>query len=248
MELQRVVRSLNKHLELHKYKESSINGLQVKASKTVRRIGGAVDATQETIRKAAQQHCDLLVVHHGVKWKGEKSEVYDMRIRLAKKLGVSIYAAHLPLDIHPVVGNAAVLLRKLGINATKPFGKNHGIFWGRQGRLPGPISITLMHKKLVRICESKARTIFFGKKKIRTIACVTGGGSFALEEAKKNHSDLYITGELAYWVRHDAQELGMNVIALGHYHTETLGVKALITHLEKTMKISTVFIHGVAPQ
>ena len=248
MQITTGARALNSYLGTDRFHDLSHNGLQVRACGTVRRIGGAVDATQETIRKARQSKCDLLVVHHGVKWKGEKSPVSDARIRLARRLGVAVYASHLPLDHHPIVGNAAVLLRELGIPSTKPFGRLHGAFWGRSGRLSETVPLSGVHHRLGKNWSSNARALFFGKRNIRIVGCVTGGGSFALEEAKEKKCDLFITGELAYWMRHDAQELGMNVIALGHYHTETLGIKALLTHMHKAFALPTIFIDGVAPQ
>lgn len=246
MRIQVLVKQLNQYLECGRFVESSLNGLQVKASNTGTKVAGAVDATVETITKAAQKKCDLLIVHHGIKWRGEKSVVYDKRMRLAKKLGVSIYAAHLPLDIHPQ-GNAASILTRLGITKTMPFGKHHGVYWGKQGALSASQSLTTVKNKLEKICDTKAITLFFGKKKIKRIACVTGGGSFALEEAIQKKYDLLITGDLAYWVTHDAKESKINVIALGHYQTETFGVKSVLNFL-KTFNLPAQFIDGDIPK
>ena len=106
------------------------NGLQVTHGRQVRKIGWAVDADLESIRKAGKEKVDFLIVHHGLFW---GSSVLDRkmrmkRIREAKRLGVAIYSSHLPLDAHPELGNSIGLLRALGLEKwkRKGFGKAMG--------------------------------------------------------------------------------------------------------------------------
>ena len=102
------------------------NGLQVSNNKPVRKVGWAVDADLESIRKAGKEKVDFLIVHHGLFW-GSSALDRKMRagrIRLAKRLGVAIYSSHIPLDAHPELGNSIGLLRALGLGDAKrkPFG------------------------------------------------------------------------------------------------------------------------------
>ena len=106
------------------------NGLQVTHGRQVKKIGWAVDADLESIRKAGKERVDFLIVHHGLFWGGSvlDRKIRVKRIREAKRLGVAIYSSHLPLDAHPELGNSIGLLRALGLEKwkRKGFGKAMG--------------------------------------------------------------------------------------------------------------------------
>src|SRR5260221_14374962 len=48
----------------------AVNGLQVANAGTVSRVAAAVDLCEATVRIAAEQGADLLLVHHGLFWGG----------------------------------------------------------------------------------------------------------------------------------------------------------------------------------
>lgn len=82
----------------------------------------------------------------------------------------------------------------------------------------------------------------FGKKKISRIGVISGGGSFALQEAADKGIDVLLIGEFKHGAYHTAKELGIHVIAAGHYQTETFGVKALMPVLKKKFGVDVVFL------
>jgi putative NIF3 family GTP cyclohydrolase 1 type 2 len=49
--------------------------------------------------------------------------------------------------------------------------------------------------------------------------------------------DTLIVGEGPHWTAVDAPERGLVIIYAGHYATETLGVRALGTHLQETFNL-----------
>src|SRR3954462_8322570 len=99
------------------------NGLQVENSGIVTKVGAAVDACEAVIGEAVERGIDLLLVHHGLFWSGVQPVVgatyRKMRTALAGNL--AIYSAHLPLDVHPVLGNNALLAKALGFKHCAPF-------------------------------------------------------------------------------------------------------------------------------
>jgi len=115
-------------LEAKKFRDypGAKNGLQVSHNKPVKKLGWAVDADIESIRKAGKERVDFLIVHHGIFWGNSALDrkIRAKRIRLAKRLGVAIYSSHLPLDAHPELGNTIGLLRAIGLGDAKrkPFG------------------------------------------------------------------------------------------------------------------------------
>jgi putative NIF3 family GTP cyclohydrolase 1 type 2 len=88
------------------------NGLQVEGRPQVRRIVSGVTASQALLDAAVAAEADLVLVHHGYFWKGENPCVVGMKQRRLKTLlrhDISLLAYHLPLDVHPEVGNNAQL-------------------------------------------------------------------------------------------------------------------------------------------
>src|ERR687890_1185047 len=95
----------------------AMNGIQVEHEGPITRCAVAVDASLSTIDGAIAAGANLLVVHHGLFWGGAqplRGRVFA-RVRRLLAHDVAIYASHLPLDLHPTVGNNALLARELGL-------------------------------------------------------------------------------------------------------------------------------------
>jgi len=203
------------------------NGLQVANSGRVRRVAVAVDASERTIGDAVARGADLLVVHHGLFWDGEQA-VTGRRYRKLKALldaDVAVYSAHLPLDVHPEVGNNVLLARALGIEVEGRFGAYKGAPVGWYGRLE--VKREVLAARLDELLGRRVRMMPFGPEVIRTVGVITGGAGSAIGEAKAAGLDAFVTGEGAHHTFFDAEELGINVYYGGHYATETFGVRAL---------------------
>ena len=235
---------LNKDLKKSKIKDGSRNGLQVKGRAEVKKIGFAVDACLETFKKAKKQKCDMVIVHHGLYWKKVKDKVGVIKKRAAylKKNKISLYAAHLPLDLHPKYGNNVELCGLLGLKNLKKFGNYHGAIIGYYGNTNTTISSLV--KKVQNKLKTKTINHLFGKKRIRKVGVITGGAASMVEDCKKYNLDAYVTGEPSHVFYHYNKEIGINVIFAGHYTTETLGVKALSKVLKEKFNIQTVFLHS----
>ena len=214
------------------------NGLQVSHNRIVKKIGWAVDADLESIRKAGKESVDFLIVHHGLFW-GSSSldrKLRAERIRLAKRLGVAIYSSHLPLDAHPELGNSIGLLRALGLGDSRreQFGIAMGraIGWKVEG-VKIRISDLGFRIRDLRGNEDKkvrrwngVKVIEAGPKVCRRIGIVTGGFG-DLDQVAQAGLDTLITGEVDYPTEVKARELGINLILGGHRETEVYGVRGL---------------------
>jgi dinuclear metal center YbgI/SA1388 family protein len=141
MRAEELARECDRILKTKKFRDypGAKNGLQVGHGRQVKKIGWAVDADMESIRKAGKEKVDFLIVHHGIFWGSSAMDrkMRVKRIREAKRLGVAIYSSHLPLDAHPELGNSIGLLRALGLGDAKrkPFGIAMGraIGWEVEG-------------------------------------------------------------------------------------------------------------------
>ncbi|HEV8264376.1 MAG TPA: Nif3-like dinuclear metal center hexameric protein [Gemmatimonadales bacterium] len=220
----------------------ALNGLQVTNAGEVTRIGAAVDLCEATVRMAGEQGADCLLVHHGLFWSGLRPLVGPAYRRVAGLIerNIAVYAAHLPLDRHPDVGNNAVLARLLGVTPRGEFGSYRGAPIGVWGELNE--ARDALAAKLEATLGAPPRAFPFGPKRVQRVGIVTGAGGSLIPQAQAAGLDTFITGEGPHWTFFDAEELGVNVFYAGHYATETVGVKALAEHLSRTFSLPWVFL------
>jgi dinuclear metal center YbgI/SA1388 family protein len=241
-----ITRFLNKTLRVNKIKDSSVNGLQIrpiKSARPIRTVGFGVDACISTFEKARKQNVDLLVVHHGIKWKPQKDfDLANKRTEYLLKSTMALYAVHLPLDLHPLYGNNIQLARLLGLQDLRKFGKYHGVKIGYAGTFEKSVSLRSIASKLCEHLKQNCRIYPFGKKNIKTVGIVSGGGGSILPEAAREGFDCFLVGEIDLAVYNAAQEYKISLITAGHYATETVGVKALMQLVREKFDVRTVFI------
>lgn len=218
------------------------NGLQVENRGVVGRVIAAVDASLATIEglggpTPSGAAPPLLLVHHGLFWDGSQP-VTGRRYRRLRALmdrDAALYSAHIPLDLHPEVGNNAGLARMLGLEEQRSFGQHKGVLLGVAGRAPAAVSergaLAARLAIVLGIGHDGVRLIPGGPATVSTIGVITGGAGSAILQAREAGCDTFITGEGAAHTYFDAMEFGVNVLYAGHYATETIGVRLLAEHL-----------------
>jgi dinuclear metal center YbgI/SA1388 family protein len=228
---------------------NAVNGLQVENRGGVGSIVAAVDASQATIDGVVSEQATapLLLVHHGLLWDGNISFTGRRYRRIAALLenDIAVYAAHIPLDLHPEVGNNAVLAERLGIEVRGWFGDYHGTAIGVWGFAPARLTTRdALVTELVHALSSfapGAKLIPGGPERVSRVGIITGGAGNMIAAAREMGLDTYITGEGPHHTYFDAMEWGLNVIYAGHYATETLGVQALASHLAERFDLDWTF-------
>ena len=224
---------------------NAVNGLQAEnGSGRVDRIVAAVDASLQTIESIRTDgEPVLLLVHHGLLWDGNVALTgrrYN-RVRALLARDIALYSAHIPLDIHPLVGNNTLLAQVLELRAPEPFDSYRGVPIGVQGTLDPPLSREMLVERIDRLLSTRSRLLPGGPGLSRRIGIISGGAGGRINAARTAGLDTYLTGEGAHHTYFDAMELGVNVIYAGHYATETLGVKALAAHLSERFAIPWEF-------
>lgn len=224
--------------------DGAVNGLQFENRGSVTRIAAAVDGTLAVAKKAVAAGADLLLVHHGlfwgktVPWTGRRAEL----LRLLVDHNLAVYSQHLPLDGHPVLGNAAQLGGALGFRRLKPFFEHKCATLGVQTALVKPIPRDELAARLGQVLGSAPKLLPGGGQMCRRIGICTGGAGSELMQAKAEGVDTFITGEGPHWTYALAEEAGVNVFYGGHYATETWGVKALAAELSRKFRVPWVFV------
>ncbi|MCI0395550.1 MAG: Nif3-like dinuclear metal center hexameric protein [Chloroflexi bacterium] len=225
---------LDSYLNVADIKDYGPQGLQVEAEKEeITRLALAVDAAPAVIEAAAAWGADMLLVHHGVLWRSVEPIAGPLgrRVRLLLGHGIHLYAAHLPLDAHPEVGNNAVLARLLDVSVAGWWCAPTGTPLGVYGQAQAGTTLAALAGQVEERLQTTVRVLAYGPAEVQSVAILSGFGADEVAGAKAVGADTFLTGETShahYWA---AADHGLNVIYAGHYATETVGVQALGQHL-----------------
>jgi dinuclear metal center YbgI/SA1388 family protein len=244
--IKEIAEFLNQELDIYGIEDDSSNGLQVENQGEINKIGFAVDACLESFEKAKLAGCQMLVVHHGMIWKGIKYIKNDSykRIKCLMDNNLALYAAHLPLDMHNKYGNNIELAKILNLQNVKGFGYHNGKAIGFIGETNTNLE---QIKQVLQSKGMKTDTLEFGPKEIKKVAVVSGGGCKETFQAIPAGADLYLSGEPVHYQYHLAKENNLNIIFGGHYETEVWGVKALMPLLKEKFNVEVEFIDVPTP-
>ncbi len=240
-----LVKWLDTYLEIKRIPDSSLNGLQFEGNETVTRVACAVDSTLATIETAVESGADFLLVHHGWFWKEPVriSGPMARRVKAANAGNLSLYAAHLPLDVHPEVGNNAQMAQFLSLRNLEPFGESGKLSLGFKGDLPVPLSLQDLADQIQKITGEVCLVHGGGKPVVSSVAIISGGAAGFVDQAAAAGADCFITGEPSHAHFADSFEYGINTIFCGHYESEVFGVKALAIKIEDTFGLPWQFMH-----
>ena len=240
-----ILKSLKTLLRPEQFKDYCPNGMQVQGKPQVQRLVSGVTACQALIDRAIETKADMLLVHHGYFWRGEDETITGIkkaRVEALLKHNINLLAYHLPLDVHPELGNNAALGRLLGFKTTGDLGKQNNNSIGLTGELETPLSGEELGALLNERLGREALHIPGSAKPIRTVAWCTGAAQNFIELALKSGVDAYITGEVSEQTVHIARETGIHFFAAGHHATERYGVQAVAAHLVEQFGLDHEFI------
>lgn len=231
--LHEIVDFLAEYLKLDEFEDSSLNGLQIEGAAEVTKIGAAVDAGLAVLEDAAARGVNLLLVHHGLFW-GQPRAVTGAHkefIRLSLEKGISLFAAHLPLDAHPRLGNNALLSRLLELDAITPAGYYRGSYIGLCGINVKRHSRSVIAERLGQLRGAAAPSSYlkleFGPEIPERVCIMSGSGADQLYQFREDRFDTLISGEPKQFAYHFCRENGLNAYFPGHYASETVGIEAL---------------------
>ncbi|MEZ9861959.1 Nif3-like dinuclear metal center hexameric protein [Vibrio breoganii] len=243
LQLQRI---LNDKLSPELIKDYAPNGLQVEGSKTINKVVTGVTASQALIDKAIELGADAILVHHGYFWKGEPEPIVGMkgrRIRSLIKNDINLYGYHLPLDIHPQLGNNARLAQLLDIDVEGGL-EGHAQSVAMHGRLKQALSGAELANRIDKALDREPLHIApeNADKMIETVGWCTGGGQDYIQLAADNDLDAFISGEISERTTFVAREQDIHYFSAGHHATERYGIKALGEWLAAEHGLDVTFI------
>jgi dinuclear metal center YbgI/SA1388 family protein len=235
-----VIARLSEYLQIEKFSDYCVNGLQVEGRENISRISTAVSVSERCIREAIRLGSDLLIVHHGMFWKSTQNPfaltgVIRNRLKLLLEADLNLAAYHLPLDAHPEIGNNIQICKALEMNIEGAVDVGwRGTIAEQSGRQ--------LKEKLAAIMPDAPQHLDFGPNPIRSAAVVSGGASRMIEQMSRLNVDAYISGDFEEPVVRLAEELKIHFFAAGHYNTERFGPLALAGYIKSAFGLEADFI------
>lgn len=244
--LKDLVAYCDEQLNSRAIKDYCPNGLQVAASEQVKVIVSAVTACDAAIERAIELNADVLLVHHGYFWKGEPEPLTGMKGRRVAKLfrnDISLLAYHLPLDVHPMLGNNVQLGHVLGWEGYAA--SEDGLIW--MTSFDDPVSVARVVANVEQALDRSVLHIPARADEVSRVAWCTGGAQSMLPQAEALGADMFISGEISEPTVHMAREMDVHYVAAGHHATERYGVQALGEHLGERFGLTHYFVDIANP-
>lgn len=234
-----IIDFINSFLEVDKFDDVCLNGLQVEGKNDINKIVTGVSVNLEFLNKAAEKKADLVLVHHGLflgkdlfKLTGFLKE--RVKFLLEHDLNLAVY--HLPLDAHKTLGNASLILQKLDAKVDYP------IEYGWMGSLKKDVDFETFVYSFNDKLGFMPKHVEKHKDSVKYLAVVTGNGVGGFVETIEKGVDTFISGEIKEPIPAIAKELSANFIALGHYNSEKFGIKALGEYIARKFGVECEFV------
>lgn len=230
---------LDDFLNVRSIQDYTINGLQVEGRSSIQTLVTGVTACQALLDAAVRLNADAVMVHHGYFWKSEPPVITGMkkkRLQTLLQQDINLFAYHLPLDIHPEVGNNRQLADVLGLE--RPSVVAHlaqGLIW--RGHLPQPMSAQQLKQHVAQRLQRQPLLVEGGDHLIQEVAWCTGGAQDFIDQVPALAVDAYISGEASERTFHSAVEQQIHYFGAGHHATERYGIQALGQHLQEKFSL-----------
>lgn len=232
------------------------NGLVIPGKERVSRMLVAVSLNRTLIERAVEMKAEALLVHHGIFLSGNwfVPPGISAWVNRLMRNGISLFCYHLPMDAHAEFSHNRYLIDRLGVEDVDAFSP-----YGLVGNLPTPLGLEQILQRLPAqawaadaaprsfdisaplqwnagrwICSS-------GPDPVRRVAVVSGRGGGEINAAAAAGAQLLVSGEISEHLPEQASVLGINLIALGHYLSETGGLMRLGEWLKKVTRLDISF-------
>jgi dinuclear metal center YbgI/SA1388 family protein len=243
--------ALDSLLQPKRFRDYCPNGLQVEGKAKIVKVVSGVTASLAFLEKAIDAKADALIVHHGYFFRGEDERVIGQkrkRIATLLKADVSLFAYHLPLDAHPILGNNVQLGHVLGLTLSATFGDTaSGAALGMYADVESEMPIDTFTKLLATKLGRQPMVVGVTQKPLKRIAWCTGAAQDMLQEAIDVGADAFVSGEISERTTHLAREMGVVYFAAGHHATERYGVQAVGREIAANLGLAHEFIDDDNP-
>lgn len=210
----------------------------------ISKIGVVLDITADAVKYAAKRGIELIVSHHPVIFRPVKSFLEgDVSYMLAAN-GISAICAHTSLDCANG-GVNDVLAETLGFKNPIPLAES-----GETAMIRKVIIDETEADALAMLVADRLSTgvqLADCGKTIDTVALCGGAGGDFIHAVAESGCDAYITGEAKHHEFLVAYELGVTLIAAGHFETENPVVAVLANRIKENFDCEVEIIPQKSP-
>ena len=190
----------------------------------------ALDITESVINEAVMLDCNMIVTHHPLIFaplkKVTEDEPVGKLVSALIKNDISFFCAHTNLD-KAEGGVNDCLAEKIGLFDISGLGAEEPSI-GRIGTLPYEMSLEeFAYKVKESLGCSGVRYSGDGRKRVKTVALCSGGGSDMFSEGVKEGADVFLTGEVKHHHALFAEQTGISFVEAGHFETENVVLEQL---------------------
>jgi dinuclear metal center YbgI/SA1388 family protein len=240
--LYELIDHLDRLLAIDEFRDYGPNGLQVPGPTEVQTVVTGVSANGPLIDAAVAEGAGLVVVHHGLFWRGDPQQITPLLHRRLKPLivnDVALAAYHLPLDAHLEHGNNALLAAALRGDDVERFAEvGVRVAFPEPGLTIGELTARVRDA----VGGREPLVVDAGPERIRTLGIVSGSASDDMLAAIDLGLDAFLTGEPAERAYSIATDAGIHFLAAGHHATETFGVRRLGELLAQRFGVRHVYV------
>ena len=206
-----------------------------------------LDVTDEAVDEAVKHGCNLIVSHHPMIFNPIKrldGSALSKKIAKLIKSGISVLSYHTRFD-SAEGGMNDCLAKKLLLENPVPFGLSGGIPMGRIGEVR-ECTPEEFGKRVAELLDTDV-ILYEGKRRIKRVAILGGGGKDFIHTAHTLGADAMVTGDVSYSVVTEEMPYGITMVDAGHFSTEILAVDTFAEILEE-MKASPIYrFYGERP-
>lgn len=192
----------------------------------VSRILFALDITKDVILQAKNMGANLIVSHHPLIFKPVTNIIKGSPLYEAVKNEINVISAHTNYD-KAHYGINDVLCRAVGLNDfTKTDDAHINV-----AEYKTPMSPDSFVNHIKSVLGSSIRYNHINKE-IKKVGVCGGSGCDYLELAGELGCDAFLTGDASHHEFLDADEMGIVLVAAGHFETENPAMEPLMNKIE----------------
>ena len=184
-----------------------------------------VDVTESVVDEAIEKHCDLIISHHPLIFRGLKhltgNTPQERCVEKAIRHRIAIYSSHTSMDayLHGVSGKIADKLGIIDYHILCPIVGYEQVGLGVIGQLKAPMKSDAFVHHVQEVFDCSLRYVAACKEEVKTIAICGGAGAEFIEQAIAQGADIFITADMKY---HEMQAAygQIGIIDLDHWTSE----------------------------
>lgn len=197
----------------------------------VTKILFTLDITNDVIAQANNIGANLIVSHHPLIFKPASKVMSGSTLHEVIKNEINVISAHTNFD-KAVNGINDVLCHTVGLNDFTKIGNTY--LNVAEYKTPVPAQVFVNHIKSVLGGTVRYNYI---NKEIKKVGVCGGSGCDFLELARELGCDAFLTGDASHHNFLDADEMGMVLVAAGHFETENLAIEPLMNMIKDNFDV-----------